>query len=611
VELIVGGSLLVNGTIDDHVTFRGTDTTFAGGWYGVWFDDDSTTDRQGKNTSSISYTDFAAPVFAIGVDSLSGDIIHCTFAHSESADVYVEQDTRIPQGYQWLLDAPTNVVVNDTDLGADWGEAEEDPARVEIFFEYSRLETSRPGTASPSDSVWFRSVASPPASDDWFGIGSSYSTMLVDDASLGHAINPLYFGGADSARLRNSTIHTFDEVGVLDWSSNADILDNTVLGGSGGAGDDRIGIHSLVSAGRIEGNTVDWTDADGSDGKGIAVEYYKSYCDGLAGHDSVHVLANTLIGPGEDLLATHSGVYVFWGCERRHPRIRENRIQDWSLRGMHLQQCADTQVMCNDVIDNATGVYYTRNSTATGDSTRFYQNELLKSNLRNFYTDWAYGVMLRDDYADPNGRGKNHFQVEDPDSALGAVSILLKGPLSLDAIKNQWRTAAGTVTTDSATIASMIKIDSTATGAVDHSYPLSSLIGQQNCPAAGARMPARRGQEVAADEATSAGGQAQAAPRVGLPSEFALHASFPNPVRSRAEIGYDVPAGYVGDVTVTVYDVTGRRVRRLVAGQVPSGYHRAVWTGSDEGGRRVTAGVYFVRLDARDFRKTAKLVLLR
>jgi hypothetical protein len=62
---------------------------------------------------------------------------------------------------------------------------------------------------------------------------------------------------------------------------------------------------------------------------------------------------------------------------------------------------------------------------------------------------------------------------------------------------------------------------------------------------------------------------------------------------------------------VTVYDVTGRRVRRLVAGQVPSGYHRAVWTASDEGGRRVTAGVYFVRLDARDFRKTAKLVLLR
>jgi hypothetical protein len=119
----------------------------------------------------------------------------------------------------------------------------------------------------------------------------------------------------------------------------------------------------------------------------------------------------------------------------------------------------------------------------------------------------------------------------------------LKGPLSLDAVKNQWRTAAGTVTTDSATIASMIKIDSTATGAVDHSYPLSSLIGQQNCPAAGARMLARRGQEVA-DEATGAGGQVQAAPRVGLPTEFALHASFPNPVRSRAEIGYDVPAGY-------------------------------------------------------------------
>jgi hypothetical protein len=567
-------------------------------------------DAADMRLSNVENADFEYPVFAIGVDSLSGNIVHCTFANSESADVYVEQDTRIPQGYQWLLDAPTDVVVNDTDLGADWGEAEEDPARVEIFFDYSRLETKRPGGAAATDSVWFRSKAGTPASDDWFGIGSISSKILMEDASVGHATNPVYFGGADSAWIRNSRVHTFRDVGIFDWSSNALIEGNEVDGGNGGEFPDRIGIHTLVSAGRIERNEVTWTGALGADHIGISVEYYKSYCDGLAGHDSVHVVANTLVGAGEDVDDDYTGLMVFWGCERRHPRIRENRIQDWSLRGMHLQQCADTQVMCNDVIDNATGVYYTRNSTATGDSTRFYQNELLRSDLRNFYTDWAYGVMLRDDYADPNGRGKNHFQVEDPDSALGAVSILLKGPLSLDAIKNQWRTAAGTVTTDSATIASMIKIDSTATGAVDHSYPLSSLIGQQNCPAAGARMLARRGQEVA-DEATSAGGEVQAAPTVGLPSEFALHASFPNPVRSRAEIGYDVPAGYVGDVTVTVYDVTGRRVRRLVAGQVPSGYHRAVWTASDEGGRRVTAGVYFVRLDARDFRKTAKLVLLR
>jgi len=82
-------------------------------------------------------------------------------------------------------------------------------------------------------------------------------------------------------------------------------------------------------------------------------------------------------------------------------------------------------------------------------------------------------------------------------------------------------------------------------------------------------------------------------------------------VRSRVEIGYDIPAEYAGEVTLTVFDVTGRRVRRLVGGTVPPGYHRAMWSGRNEGGNRVAAGVYFVRLDAQDFRKTAKLVLLR
>jgi hypothetical protein len=152
--------------------------------------------------------------------------------------------------------------------------------------------------------------------------------------------------------------------------------------------------------------------------------------------------------------------------------------------------------------------------------------------------------------------------------------------------------------------------DSSATGTVDHSYPLTTLIGQQNCPDAGARMVPRRGQRLG-DGRQGGGSEPLAAPRLNLPSEFALHATFPNPVRSQVEIGYDTPAGYAGDVSLTVLDVTGRRVRRLVGGTVPPGYHRAVWSGRNEDGNRVAAGVYFVRLDAQGFRKTAKLVLLR
>jgi hypothetical protein len=276
---------------------------------------------------------------------------------------------------------------------------------------------------------------------------------------------------------------------------------------------------------------------------------------------------------------------------------------------MEVRQCADTWLTCNEIADNWRGVYYTRTNAAAGDTVRFYQNDLVRSDHRNFETDWAYGVMLRDDYADPtNERGKNHFQV-DPDTTLGSVSIYHSGPQTLDATKNKWITAAGTTTTDSTTIASMVEID--GAGTVDHSTPLTNVLGTQSCAPAGALLMVQRGEAVAdspaGDEAAS---PAPLAPEA-LPVSFALRSSFPNPGRSRVEIGYDVPVGYVEELVLAVFDVTGRRVKRLVGGQVPPGRHWAVWSGRDEGGAQVAAGVYFVRLEARDFRRTTKIVLIR
>ncbi len=38
---------------------------------------------------------------------------------------------------------------------------------------------------------------------------------------------------------------------------------------------------------------------------------------------------------------------------------------------------------------------------------------------------------------------------------------------------------------------------------------------------------------------------------------------------------------------------------------------RIVWDGYDDSGRRLPAGVYFIRLDAGDYKKIEKVVLLR
>lgn len=96
-----------------------------------------------------------------------------------------------------------------------------------------------------------------------------------------------------------------------------------------------------------------------------------------------------------------------------------------------------------------------------------------------------------------------------------------------------------------------------------------------------------------------------------LPTDFALVASSPNPVRGATVIAYDVPAGYQGRVSLIVYDVTGRAVKTLVEGVVPPGRHRATWTGTDQGGSRIASGVYFVHLRADLFRATRTVTIVK
>jgi flagellar hook assembly protein FlgD len=65
-------------------------------------------------------------------------------------------------------------------------------------------------------------------------------------------------------------------------------------------------------------------------------------------------------------------------------------------------------------------------------------------------------------------------------------------------------------------------------------------------------------------------------------------------------------------VRLTVFDLSGRLVRTLVAGQsLDAGYHEVRWDGADEQGRSAAAGIYIYRLEAANFTTSRKLILLR
>lgn len=96
-------------------------------------------------------------------------------------------------------------------------------------------------------------------------------------------------------------------------------------------------------------------------------------------------------------------------------------------------------------------------------------------------------------------------------------------------------------------------------------------------------------------------------PRPGselLPLVTRLNEAYPNPFNPRTTIKYDLRRP--GAVSLAVFDVAGRLVRRLVDEPKEAGRHEAVWTGLDRQDRPAAAGVYFIRLktaDARDIRR--------
>ncbi len=89
-----------------------------------------------------------------------------------------------------------------------------------------------------------------------------------------------------------------------------------------------------------------------------------------------------------------------------------------------------------------------------------------------------------------------------------------------------------------------------------------------------------------------------------------LHANVPNPFHSSTLIQFDVPSEG-GNVTLGVYDVTGRLVRLLEQGRVGGGARSVRWDGTDSSGRHAPSGVYFCRLQGVGTSQARKMVLLR
>ena len=104
--------------------------------------------------------------------------------------------------------------------------------------------------------------------------------------------------------------------------------------------------------------------------------------------------------------------------------------------------------------------------------------------------------------------------------------------------------------------------------------------------------------------------------RVGdvRPQETVLSQNFPNPFNPETWIPYQLSEGT--EVSIQIYDVSGRLVRSLDLGWQPVGSYMtpssaAYWDGRNAVGERVASGIYFYTLQTSDFAATRRMVILK
>jgi len=108
----------------------------------------------------------------------------------------------------------------------------------------------------------------------------------------------------------------------------------------------------------------------------------------------------------------------------------------------------------------------------------------------------------------------------------------------------------------------------------------------------------------------------------GTPSALRCE-NAPNPFGGATVIAFEVPGSTArpaggnspgstdSPVTLAIYDVSGRVLRRLVGSPLSAGVYRVSWDGRDGRGREVPSGIYFARLSAGGRAFNRKMIRIR
>ena len=94
-----------------------------------------------------------------------------------------------------------------------------------------------------------------------------------------------------------------------------------------------------------------------------------------------------------------------------------------------------------------------------------------------------------------------------------------------------------------------------------------------------------------------------------VPVDFTLEQNYPNPFNPETTIEYHLKSS--ARVTLTIYNMLGQAVRRLVDGRQVAGVYRVKWDATDDLGQQLPSGIYHYKLDVDGRSLVEKMVLMR
>ncbi|HSW54030.1 MAG TPA: FG-GAP-like repeat-containing protein, partial [Ignavibacteriaceae bacterium] len=94
-----------------------------------------------------------------------------------------------------------------------------------------------------------------------------------------------------------------------------------------------------------------------------------------------------------------------------------------------------------------------------------------------------------------------------------------------------------------------------------------------------------------------------------LPESSRLEQNFPNPFNPSTNIAFGISGSIA--VTLKVYDILGKEIKTLLQEELSPGNYTVSWEARDSNGQLLPSGVYLIQLNAGNYTKTLKALLMR